>query len=340
MSGRSLALLTVLAAGTVVILRVQISAASQAPTAQAKSQTLAPVKETTRRPPRTPWGEPDLQGVWDNATSTPLASSAGDASVFTEDEDIRAQGEDAGTYNNFWVDRGKGTDRKFLLVDPPGGKIPPLTPEAKQREAARLEARRRRGDADSYLDRNRWERCLTRGLPMVPGPYNNTYQILQTPGYVVIVMEILHDTRIIPLDGRPHSSSDIRTWLGDSRGHWEGDTLVVDTINFNDKLDGGLYMPSHRGAMFTHRGSGETLHLIERFTRVDAKTINYEFTMDDPKTYTKPWTVLVPMVKTDDQLYEYACHEGNYALVDILRGARVEEKKAAEDAAGKNVEAK
>ena len=335
MGRRSLALLTILTAGAAIASLTAVLVAGQAPAAT-KPKTTAAAKTTAWTPPRTPWGEPDLQGIWNNASSTPLGIPDDGTAVFTEDEDIREQGTDTGTYNSFWGDRGKGTDRKWLLVDPPDGKIPPLTLEAKKREAARLAVRRQRGSADSYLDRNRWERCLARGLPMAPGPYNNNYQILQTPGQVVILMEMVHDTRIIPLDGRPHSSSNIRTWLGDSRGHWDGSTLVVDTINFNDKLDGGVYMPGHRGALFTQRGSGETLHVVERFTRVGADTINYEFTMDDPQTYTKPWTVLVPMAKTDDQIYEYACHEGNYALADILRGARVQEKKAAEEAQQKS----
>lgn len=237
---------------------------------------------------------------------------------------LRVQGADPGTYNDFWRDRGTGSRETALVVDPASGIIPSLTPQAKKREADRVAARQQRGDADSYLDRNRWERCLTRSLPMFPGSYNNNFQILQTPGYVVIRMEMVHDVRIIPVDGRPHGN--IRTWLGDSRGRWEGATLVVDTINFNDKLDGGSIMPSHRGNMFAHRGSGETLHMIERFTRTDEDTVIYEFTMDDQATFTKSWTARMPMTKGNGEIYEYACHEGNYALVGILKGARAQEK--------------
>jgi hypothetical protein len=310
--------------------------------AQVAAQTAKTAVAATWSAPRTPWGDPELQGTWNNATSTPLErpSEFAGKPVLTDDEALELEEQaksrrdsppragDPGTYNSFWSDSDRSgvLTRTSLIVDPPDGRIPPLTPEAKKRDAARVEVRRGRGPADSYEDRNRWERCLARGLPMAPGPYNNSYQILQTPESVVILMEMIHDVRIIPLDGRPHGR--IRSWLGDSRGRWEGNTLVVDTINFADKLDGNPYLPAHRGAMFQHTGSGETLHLIERFTRVDADTINYEFTMDDPQTFTKPWTALVPMVKTEDQAYEYACHEGNYGLANILRGAR------ADDAAG------
>ena len=298
-----------------------------------------PVEST---PARTAWGDPDLQGIWNNATRTRLERPAqfADTPILTEEEaaeqarqalerrDAPPRPGTVGTYNAFWSDGDRGTimTRTSLIVDPPDGRIPALTPESQKREAARAGVRRGRGEGDSWVDRNRWERCLARGLPMAPGPYNNTYQIFQIPGYVVILMEMVHDTRIIPLDGRPHGS--IRTWLGDSRGRWEGDTLVVDTIGFVTQLDGDPYLPAHPGALFQHRGSGETLHLVERFTRTGADMISYEFTMDDPQTYTSPWTAVVPMEKTEDLPFEYACHEGNYGLVSILKGAR------ANDAAG------
>ena len=291
---------------------------------------------------RTAWGDPDLQGIWNNATRTPLErpEQFADTPVLTEEQAAERarealQRRDApprpgtvGTYNAFWSDGDRGTimTRTSLIVDPPDGRIPALTPKAVRREAARADVRRGRGEADSAVDRNRWERCLARGLPMAPGPYNNTYQIFQTPGYVAIFMEMVHDTRIIPLDGRPHGP--IRTWLGDSRGRWEGDTLVVETTNFVDTLDGGRFLPSHPGALFQHRGSGETLRLTERFTRVEPGLIEYEFTMDDPQTFTRPWTARVPMQKTGDLPFEYACHEGNHGMVNMLRGAR------ANDAAG------
>jgi hypothetical protein len=161
-----------------------------------------------------------------------------------------------------------------------------------------------------------WERCITRGLPMVPGPYNNNYQILQTPGYVVILHEMIHDARVIPLDGRPHVGPNIRQWFGDSRGRWDGATLVVETTNFTDK--------------WSFRGSTEKLRLIERFTRVAPGVVTYEFTIDDPATFTKSWTAAIPMTGTDELIYEYACHEGNYGMVNLLSGARVQEKAAGE----------
>ena len=324
------------------VLALPLAAIVVSPARVAAQTAKAPVAAAWT-PPRTPWGDPDLQGTWNNATRTALErpSEFAERPVLTDEEAVALEEEarsrrdsppragDPGTYNAFWSDSDRSTvsTRTSLIVDPPDGKIPPLTPEAKKREAARAEVRRGRGPADSYEDRNRWERCVARGLPMAPGPYNNTYQILQIPGSVVILMEMIHDVRIIPLDGGPHGT--IRRWLGDSRGRWEGHTLVVDTVNFVDKLDGNPYLPSHRGAMFQHSGSGATLHLIERFTRVDANTINYEFTMDDPQAFTRPWTALVPMVKTDEQAYEYACHEGNHGLPNILLGAR------ADDAAGR-----
>lgn len=276
-----------------------------------------PVEST---PARTAWGDPDLQGIWNNATRTRLERPAQFADTpFLTEEEAAEQAREAllrrdapprpgtvGTYNAFWSDGDRGTimTRTSLIVDPPDGRIPPLTPEALNRESERADVRRGRGEADSAPDRNRWERCLARGLPMAPGPYNNTYQIFQSPGYVAIFMEMVHDTRIIPLDGRPHVT--IRTWLGDSRGRWEGDTLVVETTSFVDTLDGGRYLPSHPGALFQHRGSGEMLHLVERFTRVEPDRIEYEFTMDDPTTFTRPWTALVPMQKTEDLPFEYA----------------------------------
>jgi hypothetical protein len=223
----------------------------------------------------------------------------------------------------WWLDYGKTVvkgGRTSLIQDPPDGRIPALTPEAQQRLAARRAAARSHGPADSYEDRSLFERCITRGVPegLLPGPYNNNMQLLQTPGYVVIITEMIHDARVVPIDGRPHDNPQMRRWMGDSRGRWDGDTLVVDTTNFTDKT--------------SFRGSGANLHLIERFTRVDADTIEYRFTVDDPTTWTKPWTVAYPMVKTAGPIYEYACHEGNYGLVGILAGARAEERVAAEEA--------
>jgi hypothetical protein len=284
---------------------------------------------STSSVPRTPWGHPDLQGVWSNATITPLerpADLAGKAELSAaeaaeyERERLKTMNQDrrdgAGTdadlsraYNDFWWDRGTkvvATRQTSLVVDPPDGRVPGHT----QAGAARAAAGAARG-FDSWEDRSLWERCITRGLPMLPGPYNNNYQILQTPDHVVIVHEMIHDARIVPLDGRPHLGSGVRQWFGDSRGRWEGNTLVVDTVNFTPKVN--------------FRGSTDTLHLIERFTRVAADTLRYEFTIDDPATFTRQWTARIPMSRIDEPMYEYACHEGNYGMVNLLSGARKQE---------------
>jgi hypothetical protein len=223
----------------------------------------------------------------------------------------------------WWLDYGKTVvknRRTSLIVDPPDGKIPPLSAEGQKRSAARRAAARSHGPADSYENRSLQERCITRGLPEVtlPGPYNNNLQIVQAPGYTMLFTEMIHDARVVPMDGRPHNSPNLRSWMGDSRGRWEGDTLVVDTINFTDRTN--------------FRGSGENLHLVERFTRLDAGTIEYRFTLEDPTTWTTPWTVAYPIVKTAGPIYEFGCHEGNYGLKDILTGARYEERIAEEAA--------
>jgi hypothetical protein len=291
--------------------------------------------------PRTPDGQPDLQGIWTNATITPLQRPkelAGKES-FTEQEaaeyekrivqdsnrDRRGRDSEAdlgGAYNEFWFDRGTkvvSTRRTSLVVDPPDGKIPPLTPEAQRAAAARAEVAKRPpgGPEDLALP----VRCIlwpTAGPPMLPSAYNNNYQILQTPGYVTILIEMIHDVRIIPLDGRPHIAKNIRQWLGDSRGHWEGKTLLVDTTNFTEK---------------THfMGSGPNLHLVERFTRTDANSILYQFTVEDPTSFTQPWKGEIPLTKTPGPIYEYACHEGNYSMENMLKGARADEQEAAEAA--------
>jgi len=215
----------------------------------------------------------------------------------------------------------------WLIVDPPNGKIPPLTPEATQRIAARAAARRNsgRGPADSWEDRSLYDRCITRGLPgsMMPAIYGNGYQIVQTPGYVAIIYEMIHETRVIPLDGRPHSPSNVRSYLGDARGHWEGDTLVVETTNFREQ---GIY----------RNANPETFRLIERFTRIAPDTVKWAVTVDDRQTWTKPWTFSMPLTKDDSgPVLEYACHEGNLGLMNILSAARAEEKKAAEEAGKK-----
>jgi hypothetical protein len=227
--------------------------------------------------------------------------------------------EDVGrSYNEFWRDRGDkvvGTRRTSLIFDPPDGRIPALTPQA-QKRMAEASAYTSLHPADGPEDRSVQERCLGRGVPIVPMNYNNNYQIVQAPDYFLIVHEMNHDARIVPLDGRPHVSSTIREWWGDARGHWEGNTLVVESTNFSDKTN--------------FRGSSSGLRLVERFTRTGPDTIDYQFTIDDPSAFTKVWSAQLPMRKSDGLLYEYACHEGNYALADILSGARAEEKKATE----------
>jgi len=225
----------------------------------------------------------------------------------------------ARAYNDFWYDRGTKaikTHRTSLIVVPPDGKIPALAPAAQQRLNARAEARSRR--AEGPEDRSLSERCLnwrTAGPPMVPSAYNNNYQIVQTADTVVILNEMIHDVRVIPMDGRPHVPGKIRQWLGDSRGHWEGDTLVVETTNFSDKT--------------AFQGASENMRLVERFTRVDADTLLDEFTVTDLEAFAKPWTAQIPSVKADGEIFEYACHEGNYGMYGILSSARAEEKAPA-----------
>jgi hypothetical protein len=306
--------------------------------------------------PRMADGHPDLQGMWTNATLTPLERPAvfnGRATVseseaakyaadFLEANDIdRRDGpkrlDVERAYNNIFLDRGtelalvNGQRRPSLIVDPADGHKPPLTADAQRRlgnrrsggaagvarvEPDNPESAPPSGSFDNPEERPLAERCLlsfgsSSGPPMLPVLYNNHYQIVQTPGYVMILVEMVHDVRVIPTDGRPHGTA--RRWLGDSVGHWEGDTLVVETINFNKSV--------------SFQGSTENLHVVERFTRVDANTILYKFTIDDPSTWTRSWSGEVPLRATDEMLYEYACHEANYALENILRGARARDPK-------------
>jgi hypothetical protein len=291
---------------------------------------------------RTADGQPDLQGLWTNATITPLQRPrelAGKA-VFSEQEvaerekrilgDLSTDRRDGGaevdvgrSYNELWRERGGLLRQTSLIVDPPDGRLPALTEEGRKREEARAEDRRRRGPdpADSWVDRNLAERCITRGAPKLPGGYNNNFQILQTRDYVMIFQEMIHEVRIIPLDGRPHAHANIRLWMGDSRGHWEGNTLVVDTANYNDKIRANSFNCCP--------GAGDHLHVTERFTRIAEDAIDYQYTVDDPATYIRSWTASVPMTRVQGPLFEYACHEGNYAMVDMLSGARAKEKEGA-----------
>ena len=298
---------------------------------------LAAGPATGQDAPRTPWGAPDLQGVWDFRTATPLErpEDREDQAFLTEEEAAAIEqervdrnirlweaaprrteaGGNVGGYNNFWLDFGTNVieDRRTsLIVDPPDGRIPALSEEG-QRRADERSAYREAHPADSYLDRSAFDRCIlgfNTGPPMTPGFYNQNMQLFQTPDHVVVLNEMVHDSRIIPLDGRPRP--DIESWTGESRGHWEGDTLVVETTDFSDR--------------HSYRGSTSDRRLFERFTRIDADTLLYEFTIDDPGTWTAPWTAQIPMRWNALPLFEYACHEGNYAMPNILGGARLEER--------------
>jgi hypothetical protein len=302
--------------------------------------------------PRMPWGHPSLEGAWKNDTTTPLErpSELGDKAELSEEEaeqatekgqanrENRDSREGLGTdrdvaraYNAHWYPvPGKAISRTSLIFDPPDGKVPALTEEGKKRAAGFGEGRQ--GPPAGPEDRSLWERCLTRGVPRLPGGYNNHFQIVQSADTVTILIEMIHETRIIPLDGRPHLPQNIRQWLGDSRGHWEKDTLVVESTNFSDKTN--------------FRGSGSGLHVVERFTRSSKDTIDYEFTAKDPTTWARPWTASFPLTSlqsavggvdnvTTPMVFEYACHEGNYGLYGQLNGARVQEREQAE-AAKKN----
>jgi len=311
----------------------------------AAGQSKSPAKAAKSwTPRRTPWGDPDLQGWFNNLNEdgTPLERPEQFAGRSLDDikpAELAAirRGIQQRTLSNFegplhapehwWQDDlklEKGA-QAWLIIDPPDGKIPPLTPEGQQRAADRAEARRNsgRGPADSWLDRSLYDRCISRGLPgsMMPAIYGNSYQIVQAPGYVAIRYEMVHETRVIPLDGSPHAGSSIRSYMGDARGHWEGDTLVVETANFKDES-------TYRGA------NAATLRLVERFTRTAPDKVRWAVTVNDPATWTRPWTFALPLTMDDSQpVLEYGCHEGNYGLRNILSAARAEEKKAAEEAA-------
>ena len=295
-----------------------------------------------RAAPHTPWGDPDLQGTWTNETLTSFERPAAlankpfltpqeahdlesRAATQRENADESApRAGDVGNYNQFWMDSGSkvvSTLQTSLIVDPPDGRVP-LRPEAIQQQK---DYEARIGDAPEFM--SPWDRCITRGVPggLFPAGYNNGYQIMQFPGYVVIAYEMIHMARIIPTDGRAHRPAHLRSWDGDSVGHWEGNTLVVDITNYNGR--GWVATNAAAGHM---RGvlQSDAFHAVERFTRVSATTIHYQVAIDDPKTYTRPWTLAIPLERADDyRIYEYACHEGNYAIENILRGARALEKK-------------
>jgi hypothetical protein len=291
--------------------------------------------------PRTPDGHPDLQGIWTNSTRTPLErpeefrgkpvlteteAAAYEHRILTQGNRDRRDGDPetdvARAYNELFFDQGEKLARiangirTSIIVDPPDGRIPPLTPAGRARvDQARAYAKLH--PADRAQDRSLTERCIywpTAGPPMLPGPYNNLYQIYQTRDHIMIQSEMIHESRMIPLDGRPHLPASVRLWTGDPRGHWEGDTLVIETTNFTGKTQ--------------FRGSSENLKVTERLTRVDQNTIVYRFTIDDPSAFTSPWTGELPLAAAAGPIFEYACHEGNQALEDILAGARAEERQS------------
>ena len=311
--------------------------------------SLSALPVAAQTAPRTAWGQPDLRGIWDFRTITPLQrpESLAEQEFLTEEEAANLEqevldrnadlanrpalrtevtesvdrGSDGapGFYNNFWLDRGTravGTRRTSLIIDPPNGRIPDLTASG-QRTADARRAYRQEHPADSWVDRSAYDRCIlgfNAGPPITPGGYNQNLHLFQTPDHVVLVTEMVHTVRVVPLDGRPALSDGVRQWSGDSRGHWEGETLVVEPSNFNDQ----------RG----WRGSTTNMKLVERYTRVDADTLDYEFTVIDPETWTSSWTASIPMRRSLNPMYEYACHEGNHSMDGILAGRRAEERAA------------
>ena len=298
---------------------------------------------------RTPWGRPDLQGTWNFSTATP----------FERPEELEGKDtltdEEAAEYEQVLADRRRAGDstsetaslearisyeqaiwfedsssltnqRTSLVVDPPNGRLPALSETGQQRADARR-SHLEKHPADSYTDRNTSDRCIVgfnAGPPITPLVYNQNMQLFQTPDHVVIFTEMVHTARIVPLDGRPVLAPEFRLWSGDSRGHWEGDTLVVETINFNDER---RWIPLLSSAP-VGTGSSASMTLVERFTRLDEDILKYTFTVTDPMTWTEPWTLSMPMRHTESPLYEYACHEGNYSMEGILSGHRAEETAA------------
>jgi hypothetical protein len=336
------ALVTVSAVAALALIPVGAQTPSNVKAADAKTWTA----------PRTADGHPDISGVWSHNSATPMErpKELADRQFLTEDEvaslkknagelfngDTDAAFGDSvflaalhsakggkkeftstdttGNYNHFWLVDRDFDNRTSLIVDPPDGRIPALTPAAQQKRAAAAEHRKLH-PFDGPEDLNLSLRCITGSVPMLGAGYNNYYQIVQSPGFVAVNMEMRHDIRMIPTDGRPHINPNVRLWLGDPRGRWEGDTLVVDSTNFLGKAD------------FRVAGD-ENMHLTERFTRVAPTTLKYEVRIDDPTTYTKPWAAVLYLKSSKDQIYEYACHEGNEAMVGTLHGERVLEAKA------------
>jgi hypothetical protein len=314
------------------------------------SWVAAPAGAQNSNVPRTAWGKPDLTGIWDFRTITPLERPANqaDKEFLTAEEAAKAEQEvvernrqiderpaeraaaggnvdrradgSPGFYNNFWLDGGTkpvGTRRTSLIIDPPNGRVPPLTP-AGQKRAQERRAYLQEHPADGPEDRSASDRCIlgfNAGPPLTPGGYNQNMQLVQTKDHVILVTEMVHSARIIPLDGRPQLNGSLRQWSGEARGHWDGDTLVIETTNFKEQ----------RG----WRGATANMKLIERLTRLDANTLEYKYTVIDPDTWSSPWTASIPLRLADEQMYEYACHEGNYAMPHILSGQRAADKEAA-----------
>ena len=300
--------------------------------------------------PRTADGHPDLQGVWANNNATPFerpeawegretltdeelaalqvaaASVVADGDALFGDQLVLAAiaGVEAtsydpttGNYNQFWIAERDFSNRTSLVIDPPDGRVPDLTPAAQDRSRD-AGAHRRAHPADSYTDRSQSERCVTYGVPRLGAGYNSYYQVFQNADHVVILHEMIHDARVIPIDGQPHLADSVRQLHGDSRAHWEGDTLVIETTNYSPKTN---FSPSFNGG-----GASDDLHVVERLTRVGPETLNYEVTITDPTTWTRPWTVMIPLRGSEDAIYEYACHEGNIGMEGILAGHRSEER--------------
>ena len=343
--------------GALAALAVAIAVGALAtPSAQAQPQTAGTDGATV---PRTPWGDPDLQGLWNNFTITPLerpANLAGQEFLSPEEaaaleqqaragveranapSEVRTEplpaGGNVGAYNSYWTEQGTRvvpTRRTSLIVDPPKGRLPDLTAEALDRIGS-PEHRRLTDVKDGLAPANGpeelglSERCLWyRGIPSFPTGYNNNYQILQNPDFVVILQEHIHDVRVIPLDGRPHLPPTIRQFVGSSRGRWEGETLVVETVHLKQPLIRRWNRPENS----LSRGDlSDALRVVERFTRLSRDTLDYEFTVDDPGTWTRPWSGSLPMARVEGPMFEFACHEGNYGLLNILAGSRAEERAA------------
>ena len=329
----------------VLALPVALTAAQTKGSDAAGSKPALKAAAKAYTPPRTPWGDPEIAGVFTNNDESliPFERPAQFDGRKLEDitpaelerlRDERSDQREEADRNRaefrspiHWFENFfPKNSRAWLVTDPPDGKVPPQTDEARQRGVARAEARRGRGPADSYEDRSLYDRCITRGLPgsMMPAIYGNAYQIHQGPGFVAIRYEMVNETRVIPLDGRPHVARNIRLYLGDARGRWDGNTLVVETTNFTDKT--------------AYRGSSDQLRMIERFKPVAPDTVEWSVTFDDPHTWTRPWTFAMNLSRRDNsqQPFEYACHEGNYGMVGILLAGRADDK-AVEEAARKGI---